>query len=406
MRINKNIIFNLKWYKNRRTKYKKISYKHNILRMMQILKYISFTKKNKINISFSDVVITYSINKTILEKNHYMSIVQKKLIQCSSSGFTQIVIPLFNDCNIKYPNNVHTIGGFGCPSKLRGLVKNYIQYVLLHPKVGLLNLLNTNILDHIVCLNVANTIISTIKRLQPHNKVYLPLEGNLWEYYFHKNVKKEHVNLYPYLNTFIYFDSYSLQTILKAKKYTAILDCGEQLKNHDNLMYFKIGTDKFLSVEKKVDCKYILLLPEGVRYESEKFIELAESLINNNLNYVKIRFHPILKSRRWGKKLIKRASKLNILSNCIDLQNDICRSHTIIYSSSTAAIEGSTVKNIQFLYFNLYPGCRVENDVLFYMKNSSISGVFEFLKLHKSNIKNRGNKSGYVYSKPQMKIIP
>lgn len=406
MRINHKIIFNLKWYKNKRTKYKKISYKHNFLRMLQILKYICFAKKNKINISFSDVVITYSINKTILEKNHYMSIIQKKLMHSSTNGFTQIVIPLFNDNNIKYPKDVYTIGGFGCPSRLRGIIKNYFYYLLLHPIAGFLNLLNTNILDHIICLNVANTIITLIKKLQPYNKVYMPLEGNLWEYYFHKNIKKGQVNLYPYLNTFIYSDSYSIQTILKAKKYTAILDCGEQLKNYNNLRYLNIGTDKFISAKKKIDHKYILLLPEGVRYECEKFFELAENLISNNLTSVNIRFHPILKSRRWGQILIKKAKKLNILSNSMELQDDIYRSQTIIYSSSTAAIEGSSVKDIQFLYYDLYPRCRAENDVLFYMKNRSISDAFEYLKFYQSNILNTNDKNEYVYSKPQTKIIP
>lgn len=324
------------------------------------------TKRESLTGRAASTIVTYSINESALHNNPYMDIIQKKYA-AAGAPVNQIVIPQFDDRNISYPDSVHSIGGYGDPKMLSGQLRQLFIDVLLG-RIAIHGIPQT--IENIVAFNVAVTVYRELTRLQQGGKVFLPLEGNLWEYHLHQMDKVSGLSVYCYLNTFIFPGSYSMEKIVKMGFADVFLDCGSQLARivpTDNVV--KIGTTKSKVIESdKSGPKAVLLLPEGTRAESERFLKAAIYL-NTYIDrkVTRIRFHPLVNTKIWGKKLIEKANSQGVLDCSESLQQAISKSKEIVYCSSTSILESLNSELCIPVYFGDEKVARADQDPLFSM---------------------------------------
>ena len=372
-----------RWFKSERARYQKRKFKTSIKKFFNLFIYTIRQKNLSCDLGKAEsLIITYSVNRQHLVENNYMELLQWAK-QSSSSTFT-LALPQFNDQKVGYQNNIKSIGSFGDKKKLKkvlflaipliGII--FYSYLIRKPN----RILFTDFVDKIAGYNVALTIYQQISKLKPGSSVYLPLEGNIWEYYLHHMVKPPGIHISSYLNTIIFPNSFSLEQIVKQKFCDQWLDCGSQLDRFALQNCLKIGTTKHIdypSVE-KID-NSIIFLPEGTEVESATFLQACirlRSLLDETFD-VKIRFHPVVSESSWGMDLFNTAEREDLLAPKETFINSVSLFSMSIYHASTSIIEAVQLGAVP-IFLNMTKTDRAINDLLATLPSFSVSTVEEF----------------------------
>lgn len=401
------LLFREPWYKSIRTKTRGRPLWVFAKKFMRIMQFCFFKTSAEIDcLNKNTLIVTYALDAETRVENHYMKLIQDAFIECKS--YVILALPQFDDTKTKYNDNTISIGPFGDVRTLRsillmGLIIYFTSKLKLFKRNGTKIRFN-QLIDKIVALNIAISIYNRIEILPDNSDVYLPLEGNLWEFYLHKMKKQKNVNVTAYLNTVIFYDSFSIMEIVKQPYCDRWLDCGKQLKKFRSISSDTIGTRKFTKFMAHQDFgRGVIFLPEGTQEESEFFTHVCEAtaeILCNELP-VSIRYHPVVKSRSWGKKLIMRSKTSNLLSREGTLEEVLKANSIVVYCSSTSVIE-ATQAGLFPIFFNRDSEERQKYDVLYQFHENVVTS---YCDLHKKILQNKDRNKGEIdlreiYSEP------